>query len=146
MESICTSIAEIVSALAAVIALMITVLIYWHGLRREIKLDTIRAFSEIRKKYYTTRSLNTHQKLEYLNDLEFFAIGVDKKVYDINIVAQMSGHRLIWQYDNWIKAFIDERNEKHSSSHKAYSDLEQMMNKIEKICKSRPVNHTCADI
>ena len=42
-------ISSIVSALAAVVALVITVAIYWHGLKREIQLETIKTFSEIRK-------------------------------------------------------------------------------------------------
>lgn len=128
-----TDISSIVSASAAVVALVISVAVYWHGLKREIKLETIKSFSEIRKRYFNTKKMDDRQKLKYLNELEYFAVGVEQKIYDIDIVIKMSGRRLKRQYDSWIKEFIKDRRERFDLQNKnAYIELERMMEIIKK--------------
>lgn len=129
-------ISPIVSALAAVIAIVVSVCIYWHGLKREIRLETIKALSEIRKKYFNTKNMDNEQKLRYLNELEYFSVGVNQKIYDFKIVRKMSGHRLNKQYHSWMESFIQERRTKFDHGHSsAYQELERMMKKIDKSCK-----------
>ena len=125
----------IITAIAAILALAVTVGIYYHGLRREIRLETIKAFSEIRNRYPNTKSLDDKLKLKYLNELEYFSIGINTGIYDAVIVKKMSGGRLIRQYDNWMKEFIRNRREMQSrlSGNKktnAYVELEKMIKKI----------------
>lgn len=111
---------QVVSGLSAVVAIIISIMLYRHGLKRERKTDTLRVFSEIRKKYYNTKTLDEKEKLMYLNELEYFATGVNENIYDIRIVKKISGGRLIKQYENWIADFIQIRRSKFGNS-KTYS-------------------------
>ena len=69
----------VVSAFAAVVALFVTVMIYKQTLVRECKLDTIRTLSELRIKYPSVREMSDGDKLSYLQELEFFSTGINKK-------------------------------------------------------------------
>ena len=91
----------VVSAFAAVAALSVTVMIYKKTLIRECKLDTIRTLSELRIKYPSVREMSDGDKLSYLQELEFFSTGINKKIYDIKTVKAMSGSRLISQYNKY---------------------------------------------
>ncbi|MCR4693534.1 MAG: DUF4760 domain-containing protein [Firmicutes bacterium] len=125
------SLAEIISGIAAVIAIIISIAIYRHGLNRERKIDTLKKLSEIRRKYFNSNKLNDKEKLKYINELEYFATGINSKIYDIKIVKSMSGSRLIRQYEKWIKNFIKSRRKK-SGNKSAYCEYEKMIKKIQK--------------
>ena len=120
---------SIISGIAATVAIVISVALYFHGLNRERKIDTLRVFSEIRRKYFNTKTLEDKDKLKYLNELEYFATGVNSKIYSIKIVKKMSGSRLIKQYDNWGNDFIQERRNKYGNNN-AYSEYEIMIKKL----------------
>ena len=79
---------EIINGTAAVAAIIISILLYRHGLQKERRVMTLRDFSEIRRKYFNTKSLDTKEKLKYLNELEYFATGVNEKIYDIKTVKE----------------------------------------------------------
>ena len=125
-------ICEIVSGIAAAIAIITSIALYIHGLNRERKLDTLKILSEIRRKYYNTKTLDDKQKLQYLNELEYFSTGVNAKIYEIKIVKRMSGSRLLRQYENWIADFIQYRRARQGNNN-AYSEYEKMIEKIKKI-------------
>lgn len=126
---------EIISGFAAVVAIVISLWTYSHGIERERKADTIRKLSEIRNTYFNTKGLGNKDKLKYLNELEFFAIGIKENIYDINIASKMSGSRLIGQYDSWAAELIKERRKgkKHSTAYCEYEkmikDLKDLKNK-----------------
>ena len=71
---------EIISGFAAVVAIVISLWTYSHGIERERKADTIRKLSEIRNTYFNTKGLGNKDKLKYLNELEFFAIGIKENI------------------------------------------------------------------
>ena len=123
---------EIISGFAAVVAIVISLWTYSHGIERERKADTIRKLSEIRNTYFNTKGLGNKDKLKYLNELEFFAIGIKENIYDINIASKMSGSRLIGQYDSWAAELIKERrkDKKHST---AYCEYEKMIKDLKDI-------------
>ena len=123
---------EIISGFAAVVAIAISLWTYKHGIEKERKTDTIRKLSEIRNTYFNTKNLEKKDKLKYLNELEFFAIGIKEDIYDIDIVSKMSGSRLIKQYDKWANEFIKERR-KLNNHDKAYCEYEEMIKKLKKI-------------
>ena len=125
-------IATIVSACAAILALIITVGIYHHGLKREKQLETLKVFSDIRKKYFNTVTLDNHEKLQYLNELEYFSTGVNLGIYDIKVVKKMSRRRLLGQYNTWMKDFIYARRDHGAQSSSAYCEVEKMINEIKK--------------
>lgn len=129
-------ISTILTAISAVIALAITAGIYWHGLRREVRLNTIKVLSALRNKYFYTKELSETEKLHYLAELEYFAVGVNYKLYDIKIVSIMSGRRLLSQYDIWMNEFIQYRrtriNKNGNSQPNAYSDIVTMMENLRK--------------
>lgn len=121
----------IISGISAAIAIIISISIYLHGLNRERKHDTLNRFAEIRKKFFNTKSLDDKEKLKYLNELEYFATGVNNKIYDIKIVKKMSGSRLIRQYNDWIADFIQLRRSRFGNE-KTYNEYEQMIKKLKK--------------
>ncbi len=125
-------ISSMISAIAAVVALIITVRIYHNEQKKERQLETIKAFSEIRKKYFNSVSLSDHEKLQYLNELEYFATGVNVGLFDIEVVKRMSKKRMINQYNTWIKQFIIERRARNGGSSSAYQEVEKMFDTIEK--------------
>lgn len=124
-------ICEIISGIAAAVAIIISIILYRHGLNRERRTDTLKCFSEIRRKYFNTKALSEKEKLKYLNELEYFATGINAKIYDIKIVKNMSGSRLIRQYDNWASEFIQFRR-KQFGNEKAYCEYEKMIEKLRK--------------
>lgn len=99
-------IAQIVSAGVAVLSFAGSVIVYRRTLNRERKLDTIKMLSEIRMKYPKIFGLSYKAKKKYIKELEFFATGVNQKIYDIKIVSKMSGSRLIYQYEKYLKKII----------------------------------------
>lgn len=122
---------EIISGIAAAMAIIISITLYMHGLNRERKVDTLKSFSEIRKKYFNTKTLDDKEKLKYLNELEYFSTGVNEKIYDIKIVKKMSGSRLIRQYENWAAEFIHYRRNRFANG-KAYYEYEKMIKSLKK--------------
>lgn len=122
-------IVDILSMIVSIIAITISIFTYFHGLNRERRTDTLKSFEEIRKKYYNTVNLNEPKKIEYLNELEFFATGVNEKIYDIRIVEKMSGSRLINQYEKWAAELIQDRKAKYGNS-KSYCEYEKMIKSL----------------
>lgn len=99
-------IAQIVSAVVAVLSFAGSVIVYRRTLNRERKLDTIKMLSEIRMKQPKVFGLSYKAKKDYIKELEFFATGVNQKIYDIKIVNKMSGSKLIYQYEKYLKKII----------------------------------------
>ena len=129
-------IAQIVSAGVAVLSFIGSVIVYRRTLNRERKLDTIKMLSEIRMKYPKVCGLSYKAKKKYIKELEFFATGVNQKIYDIKIVNKMSGSKLIYQYEKYLKKII-KRIRKGKEDSKAYIEYEKMINKLKKYKKYR---------
>lgn len=126
--------AQIISAVAAVGSFAGSVIVYRRTLNRERKLDTIKMLSEIRMKYPKIFGLSYEAKKKYIKELEFFATGVNQKIYDIKIVSKMSGSRLIYQYEKYLKKII-KRIRKGKEDSKTYIEYEKMINKLKKYKK-----------
>ena len=122
---------EIVSGISAAIAIIISIALYKHGLNRERRTDPLKSLSEIRRHYSNTNALDDKEKLKYLNELEYFASGVNEKIYDIRIVKRMSGSILIKQYEKWGADFIQVRRNQFGHN-KAYLEYEKMINRLKK--------------
>ena len=101
---------------------------------KERKLDTIKMLSEIRMKYPKIFVLSYKAKKKYIKELEFFATDVNQKNYDIKIVSKMSGSRLIYQYEKYLKKII-KRIRKEKEDSKEYIEYEEMINKLKKYKK-----------
>lgn len=128
--TIAVNIAIIVSACAAVAALAITVAVHLHGLKREIKLDTLNKYYAIRSTKVDKNS-SEESKKEFLIELEYFAVGINKKVYDIEILARVGGQRLLRIYHGWVEEFIKKRRNKYIPPRKsAYREIDIMMQNL----------------
>ena len=90
--------------------------------------------SEIRMKYPKICGLSYKAKKKYIKELEFFATGVNQKIYDIKIVSKMSGSRFIYQYEKYLKKII-KRIRKGKEDSKTYIEYEKMINKLKKYKK-----------
>lgn len=123
---------DLASVVIAIIALVFSIIIYIHGLNRESSMLTIENLEKIRMKYRNSINFNEAKKKDYLTELEFFSTGVNQKIYSLKIVNKMCGGRLVYQYNKWIKNYIDEyRNKKVSTV--AYIEYEKMINKLIRI-------------
>ncbi len=127
---------EIVSGISAAVAIIISIVLYRHGSNRERRIDTLKNLAEIRRQYFNTKTLDNKEKLKYLNELEYFATGINKKIYDLKIVKKMSGSRLIKQYDNWAEAFIQARKSQFGNN-SAYCEYEKMIKRLKRNAERR---------
>ena len=85
-------------------------------------------------KYPKIFGLSYKAKKKYIKELEFFATDVNQKNYDIKIVSKMSGSRLIYQYEKYLKKII-KRIRKEKEDSKEYIEYEEMINKLKKYKK-----------
>ena len=102
------------------ILLATAISIYTHLsiLKRDKKALTIQTLSLIRNKYPNLKSVSTAKcesqeelnklRVAYLKEMEFFAVGIKEDVFDINIVAKMSGHLLVTQYDDYMNKVVNQ--------------------------------------
>lgn len=132
MKEVLSIIADFLNVLVALLAIGISTWTYIHGLNRERRVDTIESLRRIRTKYFNTKSLSDKEKLQYLNEMEYFATGINSQIYDLEIVNKMSGGRLISQYKDWCENFIEERRRRPGSEN-AYSEYKRMIDELKKM-------------
>ena len=132
MKEVLSIIADFLSVLVALLAIGISIWTYIHGLNRERRVDTIESLRRIRTKYFNTKSLSDKEKLQYLNEMEYLATGINSQIYDLEIVNKMSGGRLISQYKDWCENFIEERRMRPGSEN-AYSEYKRMIDELKKM-------------
>ena len=85
-------------------------------------------------KYPSMEEISDGDKLDYIKELEFFATGINQKIYDLEIVNKMSGSRLISQYDIALKKIVKQRRKGKENS-TAYIEYEQMIEQLRKLKK-----------
>ena len=123
------SIADWVSIIIASLAIIVSVFSYFHGLNRERRTDTLKAFSEISTSNYFTNEMSEAEKLEYLNSLEYFSTGVNSRIYSFGIVYKPSANRLIHQYENWTKDYIEKYTQIEGNS-EAYCEYKSVITRL----------------
>ena len=126
-------IAQIASALAAVGSFVGSIIVYKRSVNRECKLETLRKLTELRMKYPSMEEISNNE-LDYIKELEFFATGINQKIYDIKIVTKMSGSRLISQYDIALEEIVKQRRKGKEDS-TSYIEYEQMIEQLRKLKK-----------
>ena len=127
-------IAQIVSALAAAGSFVGSLVVYKRSVNRECKLETLRKLTELRMKYPSMDEISYDDRLDYIKELEFFAIGINQKIYDLEIVNKMSGSRLISQYDIALEEIVKQKRKGKEES-TAYIEYEQMIKQLRKLKK-----------
>ena len=111
------------------IAVVVSVIVFFLGLQHQKKLDTVNRLTTLRMKYINMSDAKTKQKHNYLRELEFFATGINTHVYSYGIVKRMSRARLISQYNNWMRNFIEDMR-KDKNNKNAYKECEIMIEKL----------------
>lgn len=127
-------IAQMVSALAAAGSFVGSLVVYKRSVNRECKLETLRKLTELRMKYPSMDDISNDDRLDYIKELEFFAIGINQKIYDLEIVNKMSGSRLISQYDIALEEIVKQKRKGKEDS-TAYIEYEQMIKQLRKLKK-----------
>lgn len=127
-------IAQIASALAAVGSFVGSIVVYKRSVNRECKLETLRKLTELRMKYPSMEEISDGDKLDYIKELEFFATGINQKIYDLEIVNKMSGSRLISQYNIALEEIVKQKRKGKEGS-TAYIEYEQMIEQLRKLKK-----------
>lgn len=123
-----TTVFEIFGNIAAVIGAIISVAVYSHTVKREKKLLTIDTFSKIREKYH--KEIPENERMKFLKEMEFFCVGINEGIYDINIIKKMSGKLLLEQYDE-MKPYIKERRTVLQNSECYWCEYEKAMRKLQ---------------
>ncbi len=77
---------------------------------------------------------------EYMAQLERFAVGINKGIYDIDTVDRMGGKYLIEQY-NILKPIIDFKIKKDNNP-RNYEELGKMIELIKSVRKNKQLLHT----
>ena len=120
---------NIIGIFIALISLVFTIWHSVHSNRTERKTETIRVLKSIRINYPSIYNMNFYQKINYMQEVEFFATGVNEGIYDIAIVKKMSGSLLKQQYNKWIKGYIHSTRDKQKND-KVYIEFEKMIEKL----------------
>lgn len=116
--------------MAAVVACVISVVVYKHTVSREARTETIKQLTLLRSKYPKVSWLTKKQKINYLRDMEFFCAGVNEKIYDLDIVKKMSGRRLLKDYTA-LEDFVAQRKQMQTHPETTYIEYETVMKKLE---------------
>ena len=129
----CEEIVSIVAIVISVCGIFISAVIYLHTVNREKKILTIKEFSKIREKYpnVSPNCASDTDRLEYLKEIERFCVGIHHKIFDIQIITDMSGHYLVKQYDSHMKDFMLSRRKSESETWK-YNRYEETIKIIKK--------------
>lgn len=107
-----------ISDLIAISALVISLSTFFVNFNRNKKLETIKDFNELRYKYPDI-TIDIEKRDDFLRDMERFSVAVNKKIYDINIINQMSGTLLLCQYSD-VEDFIATKDEKYYKEYKKF--------------------------
>jgi len=105
-----------------VAATVISLLTHRSILKRDKKINTIAEFSKIRTKYPDLSCMKAakcrswcefkRKRIAYLKEMEFFCVGLNNGVFDINILKKMSGHLLVTQYRRYMRKVAFSRLDK----------------------------------
>jgi len=130
----CEEIVAIIAIVVSACGILISAVVYLHTVNREKKILTIKEFSRIREKYPNVSPDNVSDdvRLEYLKEIERFCVGIHHKIYDIQIIADMSGHFLVKQYDSHMEEFMLSRRKSESETWK-YKRYEETIRIIKNI-------------
>ncbi len=118
-----------------IIASAISIWTHKAIVNRDRKMNTIKHLSEIRIKYpnitdsrlkHLAKGKGENIRLQYLNEMEFFCVGISEGIYDLDIVRKMSGNMLVKQYDKYMRNFMLTKR-KHK---KSYENYEKVMEKL----------------
>ena len=88
---------DITTIIIALGALFFSICSYYKTVKREIKIITIKEYQSIKEEFLITKNSSNSQKRKYLNRMELFCMGIDKKVYDFKVVSKIARNRLINQ-------------------------------------------------
>lgn len=148
---------ELISIIIAIISAGISIVTYINTVQYEKKKSTIDAINllqnEVLDKFVSitksnaviiVENLDNEKCREIYNDyraliarLEHFAIGVNNRIYDINIVNNIVGTHFVCLYKK-IKPIIDETNKKEKSAPHYY----HFVGLVKKLaCKQKTLNN-----
>ena len=99
---------EVIMVIISSITMFISVCIHRETVLRDCKYQTLKKLSEIRTEYRDFAPMSLEKKKRYIQELEFLAIGVEERIYDLEIIKKMSRKKLVSQYDNYIKEFLND--------------------------------------
>lgn len=139
MKNVILLICNIITGICAIVAIMISILVYLNGRKREMKKSTIKELIRIKKEYSDVykfiltipdehlikhddffKYIRSNKRFKlYLSEMEFFATGVNEKLYDVEIVNKMSGRKILSQFRK-IKPYINDRQNSDSNNYSQY--------------------------
>ena len=141
---------EYVSILVAFISVVVSIATYMKTVSHDKKQATIDAFNllqnEVLDKFVNIDNENSKMIVDNLSSKEFkeayddcraliarlehFAVGVNKKIYDLNVVDELAGIHLIYLYKK-IKPIIDYAN-RNESKNLHYHNYIELVDKLKR--------------
>lgn len=142
---------ELTALIISLLSLVFSVLIYFFGISRQKKQDTIDAFNLLQNQVLDEMTKHTEKEIaeisknpkseEYKNisvllaRCEHFAVGVNSGIYDRRIVKRLAGRHFIYLYKKFLPVIEKKRRIFPNDRH--YDDFERMTKKIEKMYKEK---------
>ena len=140
---------ELIALITSIISLVFSIVIYFYGILRQKKQDTINAFNIIQNQVFDEMTKHTKKEIaaiaksprstEYKNmsilmaRCEHFAVAVNAKIYDVRIVKRLAGRYFIALYEKFLPIIEEKRRIYPSDRH--YDEFEKMINKLKKYYK-----------
>lgn len=126
---------EALPMVISVAALIATVCIHIHEVKREKQILTMSEVSRIRRRYPNMNPKAKHPvsdkiRLKYLREMERFCTGVNNGVYDFETLQKLSGHFLYTQYNKYMRDFVRKRRKSKEESEWKYNQYEKVMKKL----------------
>lgn len=144
MEDI-SLIISVVSAVISIVAIAVSVWIYFATVIHDRKEATLEAFNRLQsevldninlltKSQISELSRNTHSEKykevsSYLARIEHFCVGINTHIYDLNIVKRMAGKYFIGLYDKCLPMIEKKRNINKTDKH--YNEFQSTVEKLE---------------
>jgi len=143
--------ASLISSICSVVAIIVAIRTFLTNKKRHKIQTTIEAYKEIYNDSYLIEMviydnngplqpdiIYANKKLKnsvvrYLDSIEYFSVGINVKLFDIEIFDRLSGNDMIDIYYK-LKPYIDDQRKLYSF---AYKDFENMVEKLREVHNNR---------
>ena len=121
---------SLVGVLVAIVALVITIVIYMKEMKRTKRVETHREINELFDFYHNMNDKKNYQeRVHFMSKIDRFAVPVNEKLFDIEIVKRRASKFLIDQYNDYMKEYIEQRR-KQFKDDKYYENIEELISKL----------------
>ena len=101
---------SIIGVVLALIAVVVSIVIYLKELRRSRLTDTIREINELFDFYHNMKDKKDYkERIHFMSKVDRFAVAVNEKLYDKKMTKRRAGKFLLRLYDDFMDEYIAQR-------------------------------------